>query len=45
VLAIGAAASRLYPASPESRSRMVLVSSYALGSIATFWTMERVIPF
>ncbi len=45
VLAIGAAASRLYRASPENRSRMVLASSYALGSIATFWTMERLIAF
>jgi len=45
VLAIGAAASRLYPTSRESRTGMVLVSSYALGSVAAFWTIERVVAF
>jgi hydrogenase/urease accessory protein HupE len=45
VLAIGAAASRLYPATQASRTRLVLISSYALGSIASFWTIERVVSF
>lgn len=45
VLAIGVAARRLYPTIRQQAGVMTRGASYAIGSLAAFWVIERVVAF